>query len=48
MQVYSERMERASAESLKLLTYQLAMVEYWSTMALTGSEELGFDFGEGA
>ena len=38
----------AGAESLKLLTYQLAMVESWSTMAVTGSEELGFDFGEGA
>ena len=24
------------------------MVGYWPTMALTGNEELGFDFGEGA
>ena len=24
------------------------MVKYWLTMSLTGSEGLGFDFGEGA
>ena len=24
------------------------MVVYWTTMAVTGNEELGFDFGEGA
>ena len=30
------------------LTYQLAMVGFWPTMALTGNGELGFDSGEGA
>ena len=33
---------------LKFLTYQLAMVKYWLTMAMTGDGELGFDSGEGA
>ena len=35
-------------ESFKFLPYQLSMVVYWTTMALTGNGELGFDSGEGA
>ena len=35
-------------ESFKFLPYQLSMVGYWPTMALTGDGELGFDSGEGA
>ena len=35
-------------ESFKFLTYQLSMVGYWPTMAVTGTIELGFDSGEGA
>ena len=35
-------------ESFKFLPYQLGMVVYWTTMALTGNELLGQDFGEGA
>ena len=35
-------------ESFKFLTYQLSMVGYWPTMAVTGNRELGFDSGEGA
>ena len=34
--------------SFKFLPYQLRMVVYWTTMALTGNGELGFDSGEGA
>ncbi len=34
--------------SSKFLPYQLSMVVYWTTMALTGNGELGFDSGEGA
>ena len=34
--------------SFKFLTYQLSMVGYWPTMAVTGNRELGFDSGEGA
>ena len=34
--------------SFKFLPYQLRMVGYWPTMALTGNGELGFDSGEGA
>ncbi|CAM9712679.1 unnamed protein product, partial [Choristocarpus tenellus] len=34
--------------SFKFLSYQLWMVGYWLTVALTGNGELGFDFGEGA
>ena len=30
-------------ESFKFLTYQLSMVGYWPTMAVTGNRELGFD-----
>ena len=38
----------AGDESFKFLPYQLSMVGYWPTMALTGDGELGFDSGEGA
>ena len=34
--------------SFKFLTYQLAMVGCWLTIAVTGNRELGFDSGEGA
>ena len=36
------------AKSFKFLTYQLWMVGYWPTIAVTGNGELGFDSGEGA
>jgi hypothetical protein len=36
------------AGSFKFLPYQLWMVVYWTTMAITGNGELGFDSGEGA
>ena len=42
------RMVSASDDSFKFLTYQLSMVWYWLTMAMTGNGELGFDSGEGA
>ena len=35
-------------ESFKFLTYQLSMVAYWPTMAVTGNRELGIDSREGA
>ena len=44
----TERMACADARPFKFLTYQLSMVGYWPTMALTGNGELGFDSGEGA
>jgi hypothetical protein len=44
----TEHMARAGARPFKFLTYQLSMVGYWPTMALTGNGELGFDSGEGA
>jgi hypothetical protein len=34
--------------SFKFLPYQLSMVGYWPTMAITGNGESGFDSGEGA
>eukprot|EP00975_Prorocentrum_lima_P056828 11922891-Prorocentrum_lima.AAC.1 len=34
--------------SFEFLPYQLWMVGYWPTMAVTGNGELGFDSGEGA
>ncbi len=34
--------------SFEFLPYQLWMVGYWPTMALTGNGKLGFDSGEGA
>jgi hypothetical protein len=40
---------RASGDkSFKFLPYQLSMVVYWTTMAVTGNGELGFGSGEGA
>ena len=44
----ADRMASAGDESFKFLPYQLSMVGYWPTMALTGNGELGFDSGEGA
>ena len=41
------RSDRQIAASFKFLPYQLWMVGYWPTMALTGNGELGFDSGEG-
>ena len=38
----------AGDRSFKFLPYQLSMVGYGPTMALTGDGELGFDSGEGA
>lgn len=35
-------------KSIEFLPYQLWMVGYGPTMALTGNGELGFDSGEGA
>ena len=32
----------------KFLNYQLSMVGYWLTMAMTGNKGLRFDFGEDA
>ena len=44
----TNRMASAGDESFKFLTYQLPMVGYWLTVAMTGNGELGFDSGEGA
>ena len=44
----ADRMAFAGDDSFKFLPYQLSMVGYWPTMALTGNGELGFDSGEGA
>ncbi len=44
----ADRMALAGDESFKFLPYQLWMVGYWPTMALTGNGGLGFDSGEGA
>ena len=44
----SETVGETGDESFKFLPYQLWMVGYWPTMALTGNGELGFDSGEGA
>ena len=46
--IHSIPANRFGDESFKFLTYQLSMVGYWPTMALTGNGELGFDSGEGA
>ena len=47
--IVTERTARESGGgSFKFLPYQLSMVGYWPTMALTGNGELGFDSGEGA
>lgn len=44
----SYRMSLDSDASFKFLPYQLSMVAHGPTMAVTGNEEFGFDFGEGA
>ena len=44
----SDRSDFVGDESFKFLPYQLSMVVYWTTMAMTGDGELGFDSGEGA
>ena len=41
-------MASAGDASFKFLTYQLSMVGYWLTMAMTGNGGLGFDSGEEA
>ena len=45
---HADRMASAGDGSFKILPYQLWMVRYWLTMALTGNGKLGFDSGEGA
>ena len=45
---FANRMPSGDDGSFKFLPYQLRMVGYWPTMALTGNGELGFDSGEGA
>ena len=45
---FTDRMASAGDRSFKFLPYQLLMVGYGPTMALTGDGELGFDSGEGA
>ena len=45
---FADRTAHAGDGSFKFLPYQLWMVGYWPTMALTGNGELGFDSGEGA
>jgi hypothetical protein len=44
----TDRSMKDRAGSFKFLPYQLSMVVYWTTMAITGNGELGFDSGEGA
>lgn len=44
----TDRIEVYLDKSSKFLPYQLSMVVYWTTMAVTGNGELGFDSGEGA
>ena len=49
--IINERSALASSRrhvSFEILTYQLSTVVYWTTVALTGNGELGFDSGEGA
>ena len=46
--IITDRSRACSAKSFKFLPYQLSMVVYWTTMAVTGNGELGFDSGEGA
>ena len=41
-------MASAGDGSFKFLTYQLPIVGYWLTMAMTGNSEFGFSSGEGA
>ena len=42
----ADRYDFGRDASFKFLPYQLSMVVYWTTMALTGNGELGFDSGE--
>ena len=46
--IVTERIAEFCDKSFKFLPYQLWMVVYWTTMAVTGNGELGFDSGEGA
>ena len=46
--IHTKIADRSCDGSFKFLPYQLWMVRYWLTMALTGNGELGFDSGEGA
>ena len=46
--IVTDRTLRMRGNSFKFLPYQLSMVVYWTTMAVTGNGELGFDSGEGA
>ena len=46
--IEADRMAFAGDRSYKFLPYQLWMVGYLPTMALTGNGRLGFDSGEGA
>ena len=45
---FSNRLVSDRDASFKFLPHQLSMVVYWTTMAITGNGELGFDSGEGA
>ena len=44
----TNRMASAGDEAFQFLTYQLPLVGYWLTVAMTGNGELVFDFGKGA
>ena len=46
--IVTDRIVQVHDKSFKFLPYQLSMVVYWTTMAVTGNGELGFDSGEGA
>ncbi len=46
--IVTDRISHLRDKSFKFLLYQLSMVVYWTTMAVTGNGELGFDSGEGA
>ena len=46
--IVTDRIVRLHDKSFKFLPYQLSMVVYWTTMAVTGNGELGFGSGEGA
>ncbi len=46
--IETDRMAFAGDKSYKFLPYQLWMVGYLPTMALTGNGRSGFDSGEGA
>ncbi len=43
---WTNRLDYVCDKSFKFLPYQLSMVVYWTTMAMTGNGELGFDSGE--